>query len=107
MMRITAGIPYQRAKRFHWRDQSVQCGEIELNLVRSGPKDGTFVYTAIYSREDYAEEESHHDFLVPIQASLEGRQLRWAAPALCGTAKLTLEDLAEVLLAQLVKLEDS
>ena len=101
MMRITTAIRTQNGKRFYWRDQSVQCGEIELNLNRSDSEDGTFVYTAIYSREDDSRKDSRHDFLVPLQPLLEDHQLRWAAPALCGTTKLTAEELAQVLVAQL------
>jgi hypothetical protein len=59
------------------------------------------VYTAIYSREDDSRKDSRHDFLVPIQASLEEHELRWAAPSICGATKLTAEELAQVLVAQL------
>jgi hypothetical protein len=107
MMRITATTRAQGGKRFYWRDHCVQCGDIELNLVRSGSEDGTSVYTAIYSREDHSRDDCHHDLLVPLLPSLEDHQLRWAAPALCGTTKLTAEELAQVLLAELGILKTS
>jgi len=101
MMRITAATRFQNGKRCYWRDQSVQCADIELNLIRSGPEDGRLVYTAIYSREDDSRTDDRHDYLVPLHPSIEDHQLRWEAPTLCGTTKLTAEELAQVLLAQL------
>ena len=69
--------------------------------MRSSSEDGTSVFTAVYTREDDPQKYSRHDYLVPLHPSLEERELRWAVPALCGGTKLTAEELAQVLLAQL------
>jgi hypothetical protein len=101
MMRITTAARFQNGKRFYWRDHCLQCGDIELNLIRSGSEDGAYVYTAVYSREDDSRRDFRHDFLVPLLPLLENHQLSWAAPSLCGATKLTAEELAQVLVAQL------
>jgi hypothetical protein len=101
MMRIAGATRSQGGKRFYWRDQCVQCGDIELDLIRSQSEGATFTYTAIYSREGNSLNDHRRDLLVPLQPSLEGNQLRWSAPGICDTADLTSEELAEVLLAKL------
>jgi len=101
MMRMTAAARPQSGRQFYWRDQCLHCGDLELNLTRSSAEDGTGVFTAVYTREDDPQKYSRHDYLVPLQPSLEERELRWAVPAICGTTKLTAEELAQVLVAQL------
>lgn len=103
MMQVTAAARPRDGRRFYWRDQSVQWGDIELNLFRRRTKD-TPTYTAIYSRGDYSQRNSRNNFLVPLHPSLEDEQLRWNAPSICDSTNLTSRELVEVLLAKLVSL---
>lgn len=105
MMRITGAAASRNGRRFYWRDRSVHCGDIELNLIRSRSDDGLFTYTAVYSRERWSLEDPRRDLLIPLHPSFEDGQLRWCAEGISDTENLRSDDLAAVLLAKLLHLQ--
>jgi len=95
MMRFTASRMSWDHQRIYWRDRNVQLGEIELTLARRRADHHPTRYVAAYTVEDHRRE-------FPLSPSLEDDLIRWSAPGLCDTAKLTTHQLAERLLGTLV-----
>lgn len=95
MMRLTAaGRPWD-GNRVYWRDRNVQLGDIDLHLASRRAEDQVPAYAAIY-----AQDELRRSFM--LHPSLDRDQLRWTAPGLSGSAKLSTQQLAEKLLGKLV-----
>lgn len=94
MMRLTAARRPWDGKRIYWRDQNVQLGEIDMNLVKIRTQRNGTTYTASYTHN-----ELRRDF--PLKPSLEDNQLRWSALDI-SDVQLTTNQLAEKLLARLV-----
>jgi hypothetical protein len=102
MMRLTAARRPWDGKRVYWRDQNVQLGDIDLNLLKTRAEDDPPTYTAVYTQAQtqvQTQAELRRDFT--LHPSLEADQLRWSAPEICD-AQLTTAQLAEKLLARLV-----
>lgn len=95
MMSLTAAGRSWDGNRVYWRDQNVQLGEVDLNLIKIHAEDDTITYKASYGIEEF-----RRDF--PLHASLAKNELRWSAPGICDTAKLSSAQLAEKLLSKLV-----
>jgi hypothetical protein len=95
MMSLTAAGRSWDGNRLYWRDQNVQLGEVDLNLIKTHPEDDSISYKASYGTEEF-----RRDF--PLQPSMKHDQLLWSAPGICDTAKLSSAQLAEKLLSKLV-----
>ena len=93
MMQITAARSPRYGKRFYWRDQSVQLGEIDLTLTNIRTNNKASTYKATYRFDELRRD-------ITLRPSLENAELRWSVPDLID-AKLTTAELAEQLLAQL------
>lgn len=95
MMSLTAASRSWDGNRLYWRDQSVQLGEVDLNLIKTHGEDDSITYRASYGTEEF-----RRDF--PLSPSIKRDELLWSAPGICDTAKLSTAQLAEKLLSKLV-----
>lgn len=96
MMRITAARRPWDGNRVYWRDDVVQLGDVDLNLIKTRAGDAAPSYMAAYGADELRREFTLHP-------SLEDDQLRWTASGI-SDVQLTTQQLAEKLLSKLVTL---
>jgi hypothetical protein len=94
MMRISAARRPWDVNRVYWRDNTVQLGDIDLDLVKVPGNNGPTGYVASYTQGG-----NRRDFV--LHSSLENDELRWSAPGI-SEVQLTTVQLAEKLLSHLV-----
>ena len=110
MMQITATSDVGAKTHLFWQDQTLELGDIDLNLARSSINEDDPTYTVTYSvnelrraligRPSPEPSELHRTFTV--HPSFQNGEIRWTAPGLSKPSNLSTRQLAEKLVNELL-----
>jgi len=110
MMRLTPARRRWDDKPLFWQDQTLQLGDIDLDLTRIWLNDRSASYIATFrinetrravtSHPSPKANQTHREFA--LHPSLEDDQLRWTSSDVCDSLKLNIDQLAEKLLSKLM-----
>jgi len=110
MMRITAANKGCAGTHLYWQDQTLELGDIDLNLASSPINEHARAYAVTYSVNEPRRTLTRHASPKPrelrrtfiVHPSLEGGEIRWTAPGLSAVSNLNTHQLAEKLVSELV-----